>query len=139
MRSAASGWAWVRAAAAMAARRSGAGEQAGEGGQQLAGNVQVCLVEQHSRAGLDHLLGVAALVVVGGGGKGNQQGGLAGGGQFGHRGCAAAGHDQRGLGKAGGHIVEEWADLPAAWVGAAGGVGGLGRLQSGARRSGGER
>ena len=106
-----------------------AGEQAGERVEQLAGNVEVRLFEQQGRAGLDHLLGVAALVVVGGGGKGNQQGGLGGGGQLGHRGSAAAGHHQCRLGKMPRHIVDKRLHIPTLRVRAAGGVGCLGRLE----------
>ena len=95
----------------------------------MPGTFEIGLIEQKSRAGLDHLLGVAALVVVGGGGKGNQQGRLTGGGQFGHRRCAAAGHDQAGLCELSGHIVNKRLHIPTLRVRAAGGIGALGRLE----------
>ena len=128
MRSAASGWAWVRAAEAMAARVSRGVEQAVSASSSLPGMARSRLVQHDGGAGLDHLLGVALLMIVGGGGEGNQQGRLAGGGELGHGGCAAAGHDQVRLREAGGHVVEKWLDLPARGIGAAGGVGGLGGL-----------
>jgi len=65
---------------------------------------------------LTNLFGVALLVIVGGGGKGDQQGRLAGGSQFCHRGRAAAGHHQVGAGKASGHVVKKRPHLPAIGV-----------------------
>ncbi len=78
------------------------GEQSGQRFLQSAGDVQVFLFKHDRRAGFEHGLGIALLVVVGGGGKGDKQAGLSGGGQFGYRGGSAAGQDQVGLGKTAG-------------------------------------
>jgi len=100
----------------------GRSEQIGEGLEEHAGKRQVPLQQHDGSPGIDHGFSIVALVVVGGGGKGHQQAGLAGGSQLSHRGCAAAGHDQIGPGKAGRHVVEEGAHLPALGVGSAGGI-----------------
>ena len=62
-------------------------------------------------------------MLIGSGGKGDQQCGLACGGQFSHSGCTAAGEDQVRGGKARGHVVKEGTHLPAFRIGAAGEVG----------------
>ena len=123
MRSAACGCAWVRAAADMVASVSGELSRRVRPSSNLLGVSRSCSESSAAAPGRHHGFGIARLVVVGGGGEGNQQCGLARGGKFRHGGRAAARHHQVRRGEARGHVVEEWLDLPAGCVGAAGCIG----------------
>ena len=100
-------------------------EQAGERGEQFAGDFKIRLEEHFGGPCLNHGLGIAALMVVSGGGKGHEQGGLAGGSQFRYGRCATARHDQVGGGEACGHVVEVGTNLPAIGICTASCVGRL--------------
>ena len=94
-------------------------QHAGELSKKRAGRFEIGLLQHDGCSSFDHGLGIAFLVFIGGGGERDEQCGLAGSGQLGHGGGSAAGHDQIGAGKAGGHVVAKGPHLPAIWVGPA--------------------
>ena len=74
---------------------------------------EVGFLQHHGCRCLDHLFGVAGLVIVGCGGKGDEKSRFARGGKFGDSGGSAARHDEISLGEACGHVVQKSADLPS--------------------------
>ena len=74
---------------------------------------EVSFLEHEGGPGLDHFFGVAGLVVICRRGKRHEECGLPCCCEFRDSGCAAAGHDEIGLGEAGGHVIEESAHPPS--------------------------